>query len=70
MLMCWECPTAPATGTYVYLFSHKEWQQEPSTFLAASRTAEFLTATYEAVKKDTTNRLKPSERKGVSTEMH
>jgi hypothetical protein len=51
------------------LLSHQEWQQEPSTFVAANQTAEFLTVTYEAVKKDTTNRLKPSDRKGVSTKM-
>jgi hypothetical protein len=52
------------------LVSHKEWQAEPNTFVAEERTSKFLKETYEAIRKDSKNRLKPADKKGVSTEMH
>lgn len=52
------------------LISHKQWQEPPHTFNAETRTAEFLSRTYTAIQHDTCKRLKPVDKKGVSTAMH
>ncbi len=52
------------------LVTHREWQADPDTYVAEKRTSKFLSETYLAVKMDTCNRLKPTDKKGVSTEVH
>jgi hypothetical protein len=46
------------------------FQAELNMFVAEERTSKFLKETYEAIRKDTKNRLKPTNKKGVSTKMH
>jgi hypothetical protein len=52
------------------LVSHKEWQGQPETYNTEKRTCEFLNDTYAAIKNDCNKRLKPTDKKGVSKEMH
>ena len=52
------------------LVSHREWQAEPDSYVAEKRTSRMLSETYMAVKMDTCNRLKPTDKKGVSAEVH
>jgi hypothetical protein len=52
------------------LVSNKEWQAEPNRFVAEKLTSMFIEETYKAIKKGARNRLKPTDKRGVSTEMH
>jgi hypothetical protein len=68
MLMCLECQAHPATGAHGVCYRNRNGRNLLT--IHRKRTATFLKSTHLAILNDKSNRLKPTDKKGVSCAMH